>query len=1168
MTRRMTRGGVVVLLASACWALALSPAAGLAEAPAGPVAGVVLDPADQPVAGATVLLVGRNNGGDPPGTLAETTTDSQGRFLFADVQLKGGVWPPAVLARDGQGRIGGGPWLWPRPDQPPLTDIKIKLNDVRECRGRLVDASGKPIVKATVAPKYWHCLPPRPAPGGSGASIEFPPAWAKELECETGPDGDFALRGIPERGRFLASIHAPGFGPLSAFWDLEKPVALKVPDAGRVVARVTGPTEQAVLTGIKLNLSSAPTDAGDRRDEPSVSYSNLAPTGADGTCAFEGVPAGKCRLQLLASDELPYYVDAPSEFDLKPGETARVSVPLKPAIVLRGKIVSKKTKAGVPGVSVALSINEGHTQLLSRKATTDANGQYEVHARPGKAIVELRDVPPEFLSTSRVSQGYTSRFLETDVAQDGELPPIELEPAGTVKGIVVDASGNPVAGAEIRYTDYDTFRTLQDVRRSDAEGRFSLGGLGEGVVSVRARTDKAAADPVNVKPSEAKEPIRLVVSEKTAMAVRGTIVDDAGAPLGGAQVALHTHWRTGRGGVGFQLLTATSDADGKFQVGGLWPGDEYNVQVTAEGHSAGASPQVQGARGLAHDFGPLVLRKTDGVVEGTVVDSADKPLAGVRVFNGGDAAEPIETTSDASGRFVLKGLFAGPVFVFADKPGYRFTRLRTPSGTTDAVLAMRGRDEPVEQPSAQAAAARQEEERKLAHALLERMWAVGREGRDWRTVALMARIDPEQARKWSAEVGGRHDRVIRRVVAEYSADVDADEAITALTEDPRLSFHYLKQTAIRFAASHPEKALRLAEEAVLRARGMDQAAKMSCLADVAPLLARLGQADAARAIAGEAAELAEKMRDSDANNYARGKVAAALAPYDFARALDLANTIGDSGERDRARSKVAGAASVDDLDRALAALEGVEPFFADRARLRLACRLAPTRPADAARIVDSLSSSSAFGFPKETKAQMLRWMAAATAPRDKAEAWKMVDAAFEIYLDPSQSEGREDYSVNRRATQAAALAVVAGQIGYPDMESVVSRTLAARVTVKQASSPASAVDSTAAMAMLLALVDPEAAAQVLASLEPQGDLVGSGFSGVRREVWLQAWAVADPRRAMELAEGELAKLKERRDVDETRRGLFEIVELWTLPADERFRRLAGHLHNLSFPDEE
>ena len=74
---------------------------------------------------------------------------------------------------------------------------------------------------------------------------------------------------------------------------------------------------------------------------------------------------------------------------------------------------------------------------------------------------------------------------------------------------------------------------------------------------------------------------------------------------------------------------------------------------------------------------------------------------------------------------------------------------------------------------------------------------------------------------------------------------------------------------------------------------------------------------------------------------------------------------------------------------------------------------------------------------------------------------------------------------------------------------------------------------------------------------------------MRRDAWLKAWAVADPHHAMELADRELAKVKDRRDVDLSGSGLFEMVELWTLPADQRLPRLAlNHLHNLAFPDEE
>ena len=48
--------------------------------------------------------------------------------------------------------------------------------------------------------------------------------------------------------------------------------------------------------------------------------------------------------------------------------------------------------------------------------------------------------------------------------------------------------------------------------------------------------------------------------------------------------------------------------------------------------------------GKTHDFVKIVLIGTQAVVEGKVTDSAGKPLAGVQVFNAGDAPKPLATT--------------------------------------------------------------------------------------------------------------------------------------------------------------------------------------------------------------------------------------------------------------------------------------------------------------------------------------------------------------------------------------------------------------------------------------------------------------------------------------------------------------------------------------------
>ena len=85
------------------------------------------------------------------------------------------------------------------------------------------------------------------------------------------------------------------------------------------------------------------------------------------------------------------------------------------------------------------------------------------------------------------------------------------------------------------------------------------------------------------------------------------------------------------------------DADGTFAFGGLWPDIQYRLLVKLPGHERYASAMLQAAADKTHDFGKIALARTVETVEGTVFDSAGKPIAGVRVFNAGDGPDPMET---------------------------------------------------------------------------------------------------------------------------------------------------------------------------------------------------------------------------------------------------------------------------------------------------------------------------------------------------------------------------------------------------------------------------------------------------------------------------------------------------------------------------------------------
>ena len=71
---------------------------------------------------------------------------------------------------------------------------------------------------------------------------------------------------------------------------------------------------------------------------------------------------------------------------------------------------------------------------------TDASGRFEAIAPRGKEMFCHPDIPKGYLKLARGIE-------MPEITGDGqELPPIELERGVTLRGIVVDEEGKPVAG--------------------------------------------------------------------------------------------------------------------------------------------------------------------------------------------------------------------------------------------------------------------------------------------------------------------------------------------------------------------------------------------------------------------------------------------------------------------------------------------------------------------------------------------------------------------------------------------------------------------------------------------------------------------------------------------------------------------------------------------------
>ncbi len=1140
------------------------------------ISGTIVIPGGKPAAGATVWLIKSRYERDYRfRLLAKSTTDKGGRFAFAGLDLKA-VFDfqgdfPYLLARDGQGRLGWSPTLWPNNWVEAMH--KIQLLDPGEVRGRVVDGAGTPIARARIAP--WSLDIPLLHPRYTGQGMLFP-ELAREYETETAADGTFVLRRLPPRGSIWATVSAPGFGSPRVQWKVAEPVTIRLERAGSIRGAITGVKDLKATAGLTLPLQWQSPGRKDKADSAPVSFwgRGEATARADGTFQFDDVPPGKYTITPRLPPTLPFYAEPLAAFEVKPGGAVTgVALALRPAVAVRGRVIDKTSGTGIKGVQVVVHGTNPPRHLAW--STTDAQGRYTVYIKPATINVFVQRAPASHLI--REDQGTPS----VNAIRDVDYPDIKLDRAVQLTGVVVDVDGKPVAGAQVScpvpnfHASFD--RELMPV--TDSQGKFIVNRLDpKDNAPLRARTGRAVtAAAVVVVPADQKDPVRLVVSEPNTFRLRGTVVDVAGKPVADAVVRVqwHFHYASKRypgWGSDAWLLTQWTDADGRFETDALWPGEEYRVEVTASGYGDAQSVRITGRPGVAHDLGRITLVRTGGVVQGKVVDAAGRPVADVRVFNAGDGPRSLSVRTDAGGTFRLGDLFVGPVYVFAQKAGYRFTGVRVPTGGPAVTIKLLKAGEALPRAPQPARGPSFAEDKRLARKLLEKLWDLPPGLRQTGLRAILesrTRLDPaqavRQAERWPDQVGDRYRVIVRTTAALDPAATDVDEILALLTQvDGDSAYQTLRKLTRRYVASDRAKALRFAEEAVVRARAQEQPERTASLATMGSLVRQLGKEKVGRKLIDEAANMAANVGTDGRQQWVRGSVATALAPYDLPRALKLLEPIRDPNTREQCLGPVAIALAPHDLPRALEIVakfseQSTQP---DLVRLSIAYRLAASQPAKAIQVVEGMDSFAALMM----KAEAFGWLAVAVAPTDKKLAWSLIDRSLDIYLQHPE-EFRSWSNYGGASALAARVAGQARAVGYPDLESMIYRVLAMR-SPAQDDSPAHLAEADVATAMILALADPVTARQLLETVEPRSNLIGTGFSQVHRKHWLLAWALVDPARAAELFDQELTALKGKPQADLQASGLTDLVELLTTPPPGRAHLLLRYYGGFWFPDEE
>ena len=162
----------------------------------------------------------------------------------------------------------------------------------------------------------------------------------------------------------------------------------------------------------------------------------------------------------------------------------------------------------------------------------------------------------------------------------------DLEQPGAIKGLVVDASGQPIAGATV-FVQTESGAQLERFSfiTSDVAGRFDYGGLAPGTYRVSARgAGYASEDQTSVRVAAGQDgEVELVVAVGATLIV--SIVDEDGSPLQVDIVVYDEQDRQVNGLLSIADLTAAFQGGEGFSLTdervGPVPAGRYRVEATA-----------------------------------------------------------------------------------------------------------------------------------------------------------------------------------------------------------------------------------------------------------------------------------------------------------------------------------------------------------------------------------------------------------------------------------------------------------------------------------------------------------------------------------------------------------------------------------------------------------
>lgn len=882
-----------------------------------------------------------------------------------------------------------------------------------------------------------------------------------------------------------------------------------------------------------LGVADVVTDAEGKFDVPAIAAGNLTfeidrgpeDTGRVGI-AHRGLMVGNAH-------PTPVYLRVESTGpQLEPHTTTNFEIPLRRATLVTQEVRDRDD--GTPIADVVVSFNWAETNDV--QAITDATGKCRAYLLPGMYTPRGSRLPPPYYHPSPL----LGLEAVPEDSQEVTFRPMRLARGATVRGRVVDAAGNPVAGAQIAGSwPVPPQFTGAAYAWTNAAGEFSINAVPKEVdVRLWARREEAlTVEPVLTRANG--DPATLTVREGSSVSLDGRVVAVTGHPVAGARARIRAeaserdsneHPTIGALIVDGRDYLAT-DAEGRFRTPRwLRPDLAYTLEVEAPGMLPVKTEAIVPRLWQTTHFADVVLHPAPRLraIAGRVIDSGGNAIAGATVFQSGDGPRRSETTADAEGRFVLRDLYDGPAYLFARKDGFRMRGVRAAPEADTCEIVLSRADEPATAMTTRPPSLPLEERRRLAMSLLEPMLPILREPvfnqEHFGVLNAVTQCDPNRALEIADQVLTNPELIsqVRWSAATAQVETNLDEALAAiaLVNDPWRRARAYLDAWDRLNDKPRGETDRLLNEVLLTARAVaDVGRKLELLGRIAERWLDLGETERGTALLREGQTLAAALPspgkgiDFSQGMFFKAMFAGPLARIDGPAAIALTEGF-ERPRNDWFHAAAARGLAEHDAAEAERMLNLLElPNLRFGYGLTVLHRMAAIDPERAARLARGFPDTRQQGYALGTVAHRL-------ADVDRAAAARLLDEAYTT-LERSSDELKR-FDGMSAASSAAGLLPVAEKIDPHLVEGYFWRAMALR-RPRGVEGDIAHVDNRdlASFAALVARYDPAVARDVArpfaARMRELAAEAQSGSPQVSDRVFM-ALAVSDARLAYDLVQ--------------------------------------------------